>query len=80
MCMCLCVQCIIIHVHYNVNVFVYCKWAVASVLKIRIRNWLVVFLEIEYRLLNAVILKIYRKFGQPKWQPNAEIGWKMANG
>ena len=29
-----------------------------------------------YRLLIAVPLKMYRKFGRP----NAEIGWKMANG
>ena len=31
---------------------------------------------VYFRLLTAVPLKMYRKFGQP----NAEIGWKMANG
>ena len=39
------------------------------------------FLE-NRTLLIAVPLKMYSKFGQPKWisRPNAEIGQKMANG
>ena len=40
-----------------------------TVVEIRIRNWLTVFFEdrIFYRLLVTVPLKMYRKFGQPKW-------------
>ena len=33
------------------------------------------------KLLTAIPLKMYRKFGPPNFgRPNAEIGWKMANG
>ena len=40
-------------------------------------------LKIFYRLLTVVPLNMYRKNGGPKWilvGPNAEIGYKMANG
>ena len=40
----------------------------STVLEIRIRNWLGIFEEgIFYRLLITVPLKMYRKYGRPKW-------------
>ena len=55
------------------------------VLEIRIRNWSAVFEDrIFYRLLIAVPLKMYGKFGQPKWIVVGQIlklvrKWPMAD-
>ena len=43
-------------------------YGTVSMLEIRIRNWLAVLENrIFYRLLITVLLKMYRKYGQPKW-------------
>ena len=45
--------------------FVFVHIASYTVLEIRIRNWLAIFLKIAYFI--GVPLKMYRKFGRPKW-------------
>ena len=52
------------HTTYKLHTYIY------TLLEIRSRNWLAVLLKIayvSYRLLIAIPLKMYRKFGRLKW-------------